>query len=291
MPDAWVLQQWTVASSSKPDTTYTVTLTLEGQRTCTCPDFTFRKTKKGQPCKHLVALQDEISRVALERPLRTWGPVPANANTPHRMELWPDGRFGCSVCGGDTGWAIVQRGRARCRYMNQSMLIELHQAILTANIPDPLSGTIDLAMKSKEPSTRLQTPPLRTWGPLPGNAKTPHALDLWPDGRFTCSACGVQDGWEIVTQGRALCRAMNTAIIGELYLTLINSNVPRPKSVGDPITIPSRLVQQAQESRPRTSPRATPQSRQVSAPPAESVVDPAVLFTPPKRKLRLPEDD
>ena len=40
-----------VRSQSKPDKTYTVDLT---SRTCDCPDWTYRGSVNGLPCKHIM---------------------------------------------------------------------------------------------------------------------------------------------------------------------------------------------------------------------------------------------
>ncbi len=49
--------RWTVQSFTKPCVGYVVEH-REGQWTCTCPDFTFRK----RMCKHIAQVQQELSR-------------------------------------------------------------------------------------------------------------------------------------------------------------------------------------------------------------------------------------
>lgn len=51
---------WIAISASCPEVYYKLDLLYDNSGFCTCPDFIYRKSKRGLPCKHLVALDMHI---------------------------------------------------------------------------------------------------------------------------------------------------------------------------------------------------------------------------------------
>lgn len=65
-----VVNEWAVESSSNPNTEYRVTCDSEYGWRCTCPDFTFRRQKRGGNCKHIYAVHNRNSAFPLSNRVR-----------------------------------------------------------------------------------------------------------------------------------------------------------------------------------------------------------------------------
>jgi predicted nucleic acid-binding Zn finger protein len=51
-------------SQAVPEVYYQVDLLCDNSGFCNCPDFIFRKSKQGRPCKHIVALDKHINKTS-----------------------------------------------------------------------------------------------------------------------------------------------------------------------------------------------------------------------------------
>ena len=51
---------WQVASRTRPDIWYTVYIVEDGTLFCACPDFVHRRRHRGEECKHLRGLREEL---------------------------------------------------------------------------------------------------------------------------------------------------------------------------------------------------------------------------------------
>ena len=56
--------EFTAISQAVPEVYYHVDLLCDNSGFCNCPDFVFRKAKQGRPCKHIVALNEHITRMS-----------------------------------------------------------------------------------------------------------------------------------------------------------------------------------------------------------------------------------
>ncbi len=54
-------------SQAVPEVYYQVDLLCDNSGYCNCPDFVFRKAKQGKPCKHIGALNRQITEMSSRR--------------------------------------------------------------------------------------------------------------------------------------------------------------------------------------------------------------------------------
>jgi hypothetical protein len=60
--DSWV-HEASVVSENREGKEYAIhTHAVTGELVCSCPDFEFRKSKNGQPCKHILKLRELAER-------------------------------------------------------------------------------------------------------------------------------------------------------------------------------------------------------------------------------------